>query len=56
MNCFGCLASCLLSYRGQERGPVRAEPARPLALEMFGEDVDVDTGVGYRREVRSAAA
>jgi hypothetical protein len=36
----------LLPYHSEERGPVRAVPARTLALETFGEDADVYPGVG----------
>jgi hypothetical protein len=38
----------LLLDRGQQRGPVRAERARTLALQVFGEGVGVDSGVRYR--------
>src|SRR6185437_15268004 len=36
--------ACLLLYRGEERGPIRLERPCSLALEPFGEDVDVETG------------
>src|SRR5689334_7383484 len=42
----------LLRYGIQERCPVCLERARPLALETFGEDVDVDSGVSYRCDGR----
>jgi hypothetical protein len=39
----------LLRYGVQERRPVRPERARALALEVSGEDVDVDSGAGLPR-------
>ena len=39
---------CLLLDRGEQRGPVRAERARPLALQAFREGVNVDSGVSHR--------
>src|SRR5215470_14224742 len=45
---FGLELVRLLLDRGEQRGPVRAERARSLALEAFGERVDVDPGVGDR--------
>ena len=38
----------LLFDRGEQRGPVRAECACSVALEMFGKGVGVDPGVGCR--------
>jgi hypothetical protein len=38
----------LLFDRGEERGPVRAERARPVALQAFGKGAGIDAGVSYR--------
>jgi hypothetical protein len=46
----GLELACLLLYRGEKRGPVGPECARPMALETFGESIDVDTGVGDCRD------
>src|SRR5262249_55890314 len=43
---FGLELVRLLFDRGEQRGPVRAERARAVALQAFGERVDVDSGVG----------
>ena len=36
--------------RGEQRGPVRGECACSVALEMLGEGIGVDTGVGGRSD------
>ena len=45
---FGLELLRLLFDRGEQRGPVRAERARSMALQAFAEGVGIDPGVSYR--------
>ena len=44
----GLEVCCLFLDSGEQRIPVRGEGACTVALQVFGEGIGVDTGVGGR--------